>query len=91
MSDSHRYSTLLDPSLTALDPFVRLAKARRPGASGQLDGARQFIEYKAYVTLHLGEEIREQQTSTVTANAASTHRYSWSCDAHRSDRLQGAG
>lgn len=52
------YRVLLDPVVAALDEFLQVAETQ-PAAQGELDSARQFVEYKAYATLHLGAQIRE--------------------------------
>jgi hypothetical protein len=51
-----RHKSLLDPFLTALDAAV--AAAQRRGADARV--AAEFVEYKLYAALHLGEQIREQ-------------------------------
>jgi hypothetical protein len=50
-----RYGTLLTPMVTALD---RLIAASPRGA--QLDAARDFLEFKLYAAIHVGNQIREQ-------------------------------
>ena len=60
-----RYSSLIDPVLTALDAIIAAAQCR----GGDARAAGEFVEFKLYATLHCGDQIRDQlQTATSIAS-----------------------
>jgi hypothetical protein len=59
-----RYKTLLEPVVLALDAVTAAAQGR----GYQARAAGEFLEFKLYATLHLGEQIREQ-LKTATSEA----------------------
>jgi len=63
---AERYSSLIDPVLTAIDGII--AAAERRGSDARAAG--EFLEFKLYATLHIGDQIRNQlQTATSVAEA----------------------
>jgi len=61
---AERYSSLIDPVLTALDVIIAAAECR--GCDARAAG--EFLEFKLYATLHVGDQIRDQlQTATSVA------------------------
>ena len=57
-----RYSSLIDPVLTALDAIIAAAQCR--GRDARATGA--FVEFKLYSTLHCGDQIRDQLQSATS-------------------------
>jgi hypothetical protein len=61
---AERYSSLIGPVLTALDAIIAAAQCRGYDARA----AGEFVEFKLYATLHVGDQIRDQlQTATSVA------------------------
>jgi len=57
------YAVFLDPVIAAIDALI----AARSDAAQSVGDAKEFLEFKVYATLHIGDQIREQLPAAASA------------------------